>query len=347
MIQESFFREGGEMKTTRIGRDQYQMTVSIPPDAEGRIARECHAENCSPAYFKVKSGTGLIDQQNAFCPYCHHEDEPQAFASSEQLRYAKDIVLREAHQGVARMLKNALGLDASGRKAITSGLISIEMSLKDSQKPHVFRPVEDEVRRDVVCPHCGLDQSVYGLATWCADCGKDIFLTHVEAECSVIRIILSDVDRRREALGPRIAARDIENCLEDTVSIFEAVLRILVRRHLVLQGTSILAIDKFFRKTGNAFQNLERSAEIFKQELQISLLDCLTNEESRMLGDAFNKRHPITHNLGVVDRKYLERALSAEDEGKEVLVSQEEVLAAVAISMKVFRSVHTGLFEAS
>lgn len=347
MTHESLFREGGELKATRTGPDQYQMTVSLPPDAEGRIARECHAENCSPGYFKVKPGTGLIDAQKAFCPYCRHDDEPDAFTSSEQLRYAKDLVLREAQHGVSRLLKNALGLGSSGRRAITSGLISIEMSLKESQKPHVLRPVEDEVRRDVVCPHCGLDQSVYGLATWCADCGKDIFLTHVEAECSVIRIILSDVDRRREVLGPRIAARDIENCLEDTVSIFEAVLRVLVRRHLVLRGTGDPAIDKLFRKIGNAFQNLERSAEIFKNEFQISLFDCLSDEESRMLGDAFNKRHPITHNLGVVDRKYLERALSAEDEGKEVLVSQEEVLVAVATSMKVFRSVHASLFKAS
>jgi len=43
--------------------------------------------------------------------------------------------------------------------------------------------------------------------------------------------MLADIPRRRENLGRRIAAKDRKNCLEDTVSIFEAVLRALVRRY--------------------------------------------------------------------------------------------------------------------
>lgn len=74
------------------------------------------------------------------------------------------------------------------------------MSLKPGHKPTVRRPFEEEVRRDVACPHCGLDQSVYGLATWCTDCGDDIFLTHVAAELSVVYLMLGDIERRREYL---------------------------------------------------------------------------------------------------------------------------------------------------
>jgi hypothetical protein len=155
--------------------------------------------------------------------------------------------------------------------------------------------------------------------------------------------MLSDVERRREQLGGRIAAKDIENCLEDTVSIFEGVLRILARRHLLKAGTKAEELEQFFKKAGNAFQNLKRSDEIFQRELGIRLLECLSDEESAQLSDAFDKRHPITHNLGVIDRKYLERARSAEEEGKEVLVSVEEVGAAIAASIKVFGWVHHSL----
>jgi len=322
------------------------MKVTIPSDTDGRLGRECHEPDCSPAYFKVTPGTGIVGgQEVAYCPYCRHQDEPSKFFSSEQLRYAKDLALREAREGITGMIKDAFGLDSSGRRKLAGGFISIDMSLKEGHKPHVSRPFEEDVRRDVICPHCGLDQSVYGLATWCADCGKDIFLTHVEAEFAVIRSMLSDVDRRREQFGGRIAARDIENCLEDTVSIFEAVLRLLARRKLLKAEVVAEDVEKFFRKASNAFQNLKRSAEIFEQELGIALLGCLSEEESLQLSCAFDKRHPITHNLGVIDRKYMERARSAEDEGKEVLVSVDEVSTAITTSMKVFGWVHSSLFQ--
>jgi len=338
------FQEGGELNTRRTGQDQYEMSISIPSDEDGRVARECHADECSPAYFKVMPGTGLSGAETAFCPYCRHEDAPNNFFTTEQLRYAKERLLREAHSGVSKMLKNALGIGPSGRKSIGGGLISIEMSLKEGPKPQVFRPLEEEVRRDVICPNCGLDQSVYGLATWCADCGKDIFLSHVEAEMTVVRSMLSDVERRRELLGRRIAAKDTENCLEDVVSIFEAVLRIMVRRRLVESMADKVGVKKFFKEIGNAFQNLERTATILEQKLGIRLMDCLSADEFQWLGVTFNKRHPITHNLGVIDRKYLERAMSAEQEGKEVLITVQEVEKVIILSMKVFYCLHSVLF---
>jgi hypothetical protein len=230
-MRNTLFRECGPHRIRQTGVDSYEMRVSIPTDEEGRTARECPDGTCSPGYFKVKGGTGITEgQEIAFCPYCRHEGDPNDYYTKEQIRYAEDIVEREAINGVEDMLKNALGLGSIGKRRFGGDLLSIEMSMQPTPKPPVRRPFEDEVRRDVVCPHCGLDQSVYGLATWCADCGVDIFLTHVEAEMNVVRSMLADIPRRRENLGRRIAAKDRENYLEDTVSIFEAVLRALVRR---------------------------------------------------------------------------------------------------------------------
>lgn len=339
------FRNGGGLRAKRVGHDEYEMSITLPTDEDGRIARECHAEGCSPAYFKVKLGTGLSGAETAFCPYCRHEEEPQGFFTSEQLRYAKDRVLSEASDGVTRMLKDAIGLGPSGKRTIGGGLFSIEMSLKEGSKPHVWRPFEEEVRRDVVCPHCELDQSVYGLATWCADCGMDIFLTHVEAELAVVRLMLADIGRRRESLGKRVAAKDTENCLEDTVSIFEAVLKAMVRRHLIAIGTDQEAVEKAFKQIGNAFQNMERAADVLTEKVNVRLPDILTAAELHRLGSIFGKRHPITHNLGVIDRKYLERVQSAEQEGKEVLVTVSEVEESIDLSLTIFRSMHAALFE--
>ncbi|PKN62611.1 MAG: hypothetical protein CVU57_23470 [Deltaproteobacteria bacterium HGW-Deltaproteobacteria-15] len=339
------FREGGPYGVKKTGPDQYTMSISIPSDEDGRTARECPNDDCSPGYFKVKGGTGIKGQEIAFCPYCRHEAEPGDFTTKEQVRYAKDLVLQEAHEGIEGMLKDALGLGPSRKKTIGGGLLSIEMSLKPGQKPVIHRPFEEKIRRDVVCPRCGLDHSVYGLATWCADCGEDIFLTHVESELSVIRTMLGDVERRMETLGVRVAAKDMENCLEDTVSIFEAVLKTLVRRYKRKNGTPVEEIDRLFKKIGNSFQNIVRSVDVFENDVGMKLFDSLSEETVDALARVFEKRHPITHNLGIVDKKYIEKARSSEREGREVLISIREVHQAIDLSLAIFSSLHKRMFS--
>ncbi len=344
-MTDKIFREGGPHQIKQTGSNEYKMNVSIPKNEAGRIARECPSDSCSPGYFKIKPGTGITDsQESAFCPYCRHSAKPGDFTTKEQIRYAKDLVSREAIDGIDRMIKGALGIGPSGRKRMGGDFFSIGMNYKSSQKPHVRRPFEEEVRRDIICQYCGLDHSVYGLATWCADCGKDIFLTHVDTELSVVRLMLSDIERRRKSFGARIAAKDLENCLEDTVSIFEAVLKIIVRRCLNARGMSIVDIDKILNNYGNAFQNVNRAEAIFVKDIQISLFEGRTDVEISALEGTFTKRHPITHNLGIVDKKYIERSRRTEGEGREVLVTGDEIEKAIMFSLETFKSVHERLF---
>ena len=329
------FRRGGPHKVKRIGSNRFRLDISIPNDADGLRARECPSEQCSPAFFKVRPGTGIVGEQaEAFCPYCRHANTPRNFPTKAQVRYAHDIVKREAHLGVQRLVTEKLGLDASGRRQLATGFIGISLQYKPSALPPVARAAHEELRRDVICPHCGLDQSVYGLATWCADCGRDIFLTHVDAEFAVVRRMLTDVDRRRESLGPRIAAKDLENCLEDVVTIHEAVLKSFARKLMTVRGKSADEIDTASKKIGNAFQNADRSSEFFLKELDIVLLE--DQDQFATLKRTFQKRHPITHNLGIVDRKYLEQARTGGKEGHEVRVTAQEIDAAMKVCTNIF-----------
>jgi len=346
-MSDSIFKEGGPFNIRRTGKDQFTMNVSIPTDEHGRIARQCPASNCSPGYFKVKPGTGITGGQRvAFCPYCRHAAEPAEFKTDEQLRYAKDMVVRDAHKGIQDMLGKALGIGPYGSKRIGGGFISMEMTYKPGSLPTVRRPTEDEIRRDIVCPHCGLDHAVFGMAIWCADCGKDIFLIHVETELSVISKMLSDIDRRRSALGARVAARDLENCLEDVVSIFEAVLKVLVTRNLKEAGATEEEIQSCLkRKIGNSFQSIDRTIEFLKTEFNLDLFEGQSSDVSRLLRNTFEKRHPITHNLGIVDKKYLERVLSGDQEGREVRVSKAEIESVIPIVLQLVRYVHSKLVK--
>lgn len=346
-MRRSIFKEGGPHNIKKTGKDEYSLSVQLPIDENGLLGRECPSNSCSPAYFKVKIGTGITEDYNiAYCPYCRNSAEPENFTTKEQVRYAKDITMQEAHKGIGDMLEDALGLGPSRRKKIGGGLLSMELQYKPGHPPTIRRPVEEELRRDVICPHCGLHHAVYGLATWCSDCGYDIFMTHVEREYQTVKDMLIDVDRRRSELGPRVAARDIENALEDTVSIFEAVLRVMIRRHLIQKGKSENEINKLFRsQIRNKFQNIDSAEKLCIELTQTNLLEELDENENRFLILTYEKRHPITHNLGVIDKKYLEKAMAGGFEGRDVPVTSEEIGKAIELSLKVLTNFHEKLFS--
>lgn len=345
-MTDELFRRGGPHNIRKTGRDQYTMQIKLPTDAVGMTARECTDTACSPGSFKIKYGTGLTEEQaEAFCPYCRAAADPEDFATREQLRYAKDIAMSEAQDGVERMLKNALGLGPTGKKNFGGGLVSMEMSYKPGRRAPVRRPWEEQLRRDVTCPKCTLEHAVYGLAVWCPDCGEDIFVTHVETESEVLRAMLNDVDRRSADLGPRVAARDIENGLEDVVSIMEAAFKAMSRRRLLLDGNAPEDVDKTMaKKVRNRFQSYDGAIETLNQLFGFDAASTLDQSSVDRLKHTLEKRHPITHNLGIVDRKYLEKVRTGEAEGRDVSLDEREVLSALDTVLVLVRGVHAGLF---
>jgi hypothetical protein len=191
----------------------------------------------------------------------------------------------------------------------------------------------------VTCPHCTLAHAVFGLAVWCADCGTDIFITHLQAELEVLRKILGEVDGRRERLGPRVAARDMENALEDTVSIFEAVLKFIYRRRIGANAEDKLA------RLRNAFQNPDRAEQLVRDEIGIELFSSVGASGRQVIADTFQKRHAITHNLGVVDRKYLELGDGMDSLGRELALTISEVRRTVDLVEEVLSNLYTSVFS--
>lgn len=346
-MDERLFEEGGPHRIQNTPDGQTHMHVDLPEDELGMIGRECGAPECSPGFFKVKPGTGIVDEPHdlAFCPYCRHADHPTAFPTAEQERYATEIAEQEFVNGVHRMLGRSLGLGPSGKKKIGGGMFSLEISLKPAAPITVTRPVEDELRRDIVCAGCGLAQAVFGLASWCHDCGRDVFLQHVHEELVVIRKILADVDDRRQRHGARVAARDIENALEDLVSVFEAVMKHITREHLRRAGRTNEEIHAAMATVRNSYQNVASAKETFHMRVGGDLFVEVAPNDEQLLREAFEKRHPITHNLGVVDRHYLRRAQTGELEGREVRVTAAEVTAAMEIAESVIRSAYAHACE--
>jgi hypothetical protein len=345
-MSDSLFREGGPYKIRRRGRDEYGMRLSIPLDSEGMMGRECPSPQCVPAYFKVKPGIGKTEEQEfAYCPYCRTSADPGEFLTKAQENYVANVVENEVMQGLDRMAKKALGIGPSGKRTIGGGPVSMEISYKSGAKRIVSRPVELELRRDLECPSCGLAHAVFGLAVWCPNCGNDIFLIHLEQEFSVVLRMLSVVDDRRKSLGVRVAARDVENALEDVVSIFEAVLKVMTRRKLNEAGRSSEDINHVMeRVVRNRYQNPSLAGDTFRDAVGAELFEGIDPHEIELLQGTFEKRHPITHNLGVVDRKYLERVQAGSLEGRDVRVGVAEIEQAIKVVSTVIEASYLSLF---
>jgi len=220
--------------------------------------------------------------------------------------------------------------------------VQVSMELKPSRRPPLTYPREDEVRRDLTCPHCSLEHAVFGLAIWCPDCGEDIFLSHLDAEIEVINKTLADVAGRRERLGRRVAVRDIENALEDLVSLFEGVLKFVTRRSLE-RASGKEAADKALKQIRTGFQNPNKAAEFLLDSLNVELFAGVDEADRKAFARTLGKRHPITHNLGVVDPSYMERSDSRVREGRDVSVSGDEVDAACRSAQRVLTSVYQSL----
>jgi hypothetical protein len=346
---DSLFHEGGPFNLQRTGSAEFSMRIPIPTDENGMVARECTAEECSPGYFKIRGGTGLAGPQtSAYCPYCRRVGAPDEFHSRSQERYAGGVLEREALDAIDRSLRQALGIGPSGTRHFGSGLIKMSMTYKAGPRPVVHPPIEEELVRDLECPFCTLHHAVFGFASWCPDCGEDVFVTHVHREFETIRKILAALDSRRASLGSRVAARDLENALEDVLSVFEASLKYLTWRHLRALGKcedEIAAVME--QRVRNGYQNLRQASALMTEMFGFDALTALNEQGLEALSRAFTKRHPVTHNLGVVDRKYLKQARSLADAGKELRLAPQEVEIACEHALGVIRQLHGHLFPKS
>jgi len=150
--------------------------------------------------------------------------------------------------------------------------------------------------------------------------------------------MLLDIPRRRKELGPRVAAKDLENALEDAVSVFEAAVKALVRRAMGERGQTPEAIEDQMHKLGNAFQNI---AKTIKHLLDSFGFTPGIPDSWRRLDIAFKKRHPITHNLGVIDRKYLLQSGLHGRVGRELRIQAKEVETALQDVLAVVSDIHS------
>lgn len=285
--------------------------ISLPPDEDGFTGRECPNPDCE-GYFKIEFGTGLKGENlPCHCPYCGHTASHNQFWTKEQIEYAKSVALGKITDAFYNDLKR-LEFDHRPR-----GIFGIGMSLKvERGHPtpiHYYR--ERRLETEVVCGNCKLRYSVYGVFAFCPDCRQHNSLHILNKNLEVIGKIVDLATSADKILAEKL----IENALEDCVSSFDGFGREICRVHCQKAANPAWAEKVSFQNLDGAKQNL---FELFN----LDLASGLTTEEWEAAVRGFQKRHLLSHKMGVVDAEYIGKSGDTQAViGRKVAIDADEV----------------------
>lgn len=88
-----------------------------------------------------------------------------------------------------------------------------------------------------------------------------------------------------------------------------------------------------------SFQRLSEASRIFSRDLSIDIFNPIEQEESDFLNILFNKRHAITHNLGLVDEKFQSRINQWQRCGEELEIDRLAVMRGLDITERIINNV--------
>jgi hypothetical protein len=101
------------------------------------------------------------------------------------------------------------------------------------------------------------------------------------------------------------------------------------------------------KKIGSGLQSVSNAVTITPEFCDGASLFAAGSADEGKLNRVFQRRHPITHNLCVADRKYIERVRSGEAEGTEVRVERNAILETAQVTYSVLSEFHSKLFPAA
>lgn len=266
-----------------------RVDVTIPPDDEGLIGRECPSPECG-GYFKVQPGTGLTGPGlHCHCPYCGHEADSGNFLTRAQLEYAKSVVMRKVTDALLRDLKS---MEFNHRP---SGGFGIGISMKVSGQPTSIRNYrEKKLETEVVCDKCTLRYTIYGVFGFCPDCAVHNSLQILNKNLELVVKLLAVAETQE----PQVAQHLIENALEDCVSAFDAFARETCR---VFASKAV----KPEKAAEIRFQNIVAARDRVKEQFSVDFAGTAAPLDWGHILRAFQKRHLLAHKMGVIDEDYL------------------------------------------
>lgn len=304
--------------------------ISLPTDEEGYLGRECPNTDCK-GYFKIMCGTGLEGVTECNCPYCGYTADQSEFHTHDQIEYAKSIAIRKITNEIINDLKS-LEFDIK-----STGPLGIGFSMKVKHGMphpiHLYR--EKALETHIECANCTLKYAVFGVFAYCPDCRQhnsfQILVKNLELAVKMLDLTTT--------IHQDLAERLIENALEDCVSAFDGFGREICRIH-AMKSTDPDRVEKI------SFQNLDGAKQNIAGLFGFDLAAELTIDEWTVAIQGFQKRHLLSHKMGIVDAEYLRKSGDNRASiGHKVMIESDEVREIVQILGKLAQSVYKGLGE--
>lgn len=296
-----------------------QFRISLNPDLDGYLGRECPIEECL-GYFKITPGTGVKGPAPCHCPYCGHSGETNTFSTKEQIEYARSVVIQKVTDAIHQDLKS---LEFESKP---QGLFGIGISLKVTQSaPHPIRYYrEKQLETEVVCDNCTLRYAIYGVFGWCPDCGVHNSLQILTKNLELARKELLLAETAEKELAEHL----VGDALENVVSAFDGF-----GREICLQ-----------RAADISFQDIAGARRRVQEAFGFDFADGLDREEWERACRVFQKRHLLAHKMGVIDDEYVQKANDPMAlTGRKIRVSHDEVTSAISIVEALGRRLFSGV----
>ena len=302
------------------------MSISIPADKDGFTGRECPQADCE-GYFKIEFGTGLKGEEHpCHCPYCNHTAGQDHFATKAQIEYAKSIAIRKMTDAIYKDLKK-LEFNHKPRGAFGLG---ISMKVSPFRRIPIHKYREKQLETEIACNNCTLRYAVYGVFAFCPDCGQHNSFQIFEKNLEVVEKTLSlaaGVDDKD------VSEKLIENALEDCVSAFDGFGREISRVQAEKASNSRSAEKVFFQDLQGAQKNLSTLFDI-------DFSDGITAQEWEEVIRGFQKRHLLSHKMGVIDEAYIHKTNDINAiVGRKVTLTPDEVSEVARIVGKLAKHV--------
>jgi hypothetical protein len=305
---------------SHLDRLPTRMSISISPDQDGYLGRQCPGQECL-GYFKVTSGTGVIGDPQCYCPYCGHKAEHDQFVTSEQIEYAKSVMLNKVTDALLKDLK-ALEFNHKPRGGFGIG---ISMKVKGSPQPvRYYR--EKKLETEIVCERCTLRYAIYGVFAYCSDCGAHNSYQILEKNLELAEKELTLAATVQQA---ELSEHLIADALENVVAAFDGFGRETCRVN------SSLAIAP--AKAENlSFQNLVRARDRLQELFGFDIATSMSSSEWQFANQCFQKRHLLAHRMGIVDAAYIQATGDARSVvGRKIRIEHDQVVELAMVIRKL------------
>ena len=205
--------------------------------------------------------------------------------------------------------------------------LGLKLSMKVEGQPHpINRYREIDLETQVTCDKCTLQYFIYGVFSFCPDCGSH----------NSLQILLKNLElvqkgmELSEKADPDLRERLLSDALNGSVSAFDGFGREVL--HVNQSKTKNTKI----REKKISFQNILKAQDQVRELFGFDFLSILSENELTFLKRCFQKRHLFIHKMGVVDQEYLNLTNdSKEVVGRKVSLVKSEIASLTDILRRI------------